>query len=97
MSQFPNIEKACLAVALDNGGINRFRSVDKQRREYAKWLAQQDYPNLAEIDQWLGTLSKDDLETVCVGGQDEPGTIAIRASAPAFLDDLLNSYFDEVC
>lgn len=93
---FPGIAAACLIVALDNGGINRGRSQRKQQADYRRWIAKQD-GNLAEIDAWLSGLSKETLETVCVGGQDEPETIAAKADAPPFTDDLLNDYFDEVC
>ena len=96
MSAYPHIEKACLLIAIDNGGINRNRAVKQQRRDYAKWISRQDGP-LHEIDAWLGALSDEDLETACIGGQDEPETIAVKSTAPPFTDDLLNSYFDEVC
>jgi hypothetical protein len=94
---YPGIAAACLLIALDNGGIHRGRSEQQQSREFNKWLAKQDYPNLHEIDAWLASLSKADLDQFCSGGTGEPETEAIRANAPAFTDDLLNSYFDEVC
>lgn len=96
-ASFPGIEAACFLVAIDNGGINRERSETQQKREFRKWLSRQDYPNLAEIDAWLSGLSEEDLELVCVGGTGEPEVEALRAQAPAFFDDLLNTYFDEVC
>ena len=96
-TSYPGIAAACFLIALDNGGINRERSVERQGREFAKWMARQDQPNLAEIDAWLDELSEEDLELVCVGGTGEPEVEAIRANAPVFMDDLLNAYFDEVC
>lgn len=95
--RYSHIAAACQLIALDNGGINRDRSVEKQERDFDRWISRQDLPNLPEIDRWLGSLSADDLETVCVGGQDEPETIAAKAKAPPFMEDLLNAYFDEVC
>ena len=93
---YPGIAAACLAIALDNGGINRTRGAKKWRADYRRWIAKRD-GNLAEIDAWLAALSHDALEMVCAGGQDEPETIAAKADAPPFMDDLLNDYFDEVC
>ena len=95
--QYPGIAAACFLIAIDNGGINRTRSADKQATDFGKWLAMQDYPNIDEIDQFLSALSKEDLELLSVGGTGEPEVEAIRAKAPAFTDDLLNAYFDEVC
>ncbi len=97
MSDFPGIARAALEIALDNGGINRFRSQKQQKREFAKWLAKQPPEVLAPIDAWLSSLSDEQLILVCSGGQDEPETVVAKADAPPFLDDVLNSYFEEVC
>lgn len=91
------IEKACLLVALDNGGINRTRSAARQSLEFKRWLAKQEYPNLSEIDAWLCALTDEQLEMFCCGGTGEPEVDAFRATAPAFADDILTAYFDEVC
>lgn len=94
---YAGIRKACFLIALDNGGINRERSAAKQGREFDRWIAEQDYPNLSEIDGWLDAHTEEELEIVCCGGTGESEVEAIRAMAPAFMDDLLNNYFDEVC
>lgn len=96
-TDFLGIEKACLLVALDNGGINRTRSAAKQSRDFKAWIAKQDYPNLSEIDAWLASLTDGQLEIFCCGGTGEPEVDAFRATAPSFADDLLTAYFDEVC
>lgn len=93
--QYPGIYKAALLIALDNGGINRARSRDRQKREFERWLPSQPADIFPAIDEWLSSLSDDDLEIVCCGGDDEQDEI--MKSAPPFTDDLLNSYFDEVC
>ena len=97
IAKHPGIARACQLVALDNGGINRFRSVEKQSRQFNAWLAKQEYPNLAELDQWFAALSEDELELFCCGGTGEPEADAFLAKAPAFADDLLTQYFEEVC
>jgi hypothetical protein len=93
---YAGIARACFLIALDNGGINRGRSVRKWRGDYERWIAIQAGP-LAEISSWLADLPDEQMELVCGGGEDEPETIAARADAPAFTDALLTSYFDEVC
>lgn len=93
---YENIAHACLLIALDNGGVNRGRSVRKWRGDFERFIERQAAP-LVEIDAWLGTLSKEQMETVTAGGADEPETKALLAAAPAFTADLLNTYFDEVC
>ncbi|MCX5516175.1 hypothetical protein C3941_19485 [Kaistia algarum] len=97
MADYPGIARACLLIALDNGGINRDRSEVQQNREMTQWLAKQPGDVLPAIDAWLVALSDDDLDTFCCGGEDEPETEAIRATAPPFTDDLLTRYFEEVC
>lgn len=97
MVEYPGIARACLLIALDNGGINRERPVARQRRDMERWIAKQPQEILPAIDAWLAALSDEDLDAFCCGGEDEPETEAIRATAPPFTDQLLNDYFDEVC
>ncbi|SMC41167.1 hypothetical protein SAMN06297251_10288 [Fulvimarina manganoxydans] len=95
--EFPGLYRAYLLIALDNGGINRCRSVEDQRRDFDRWADKQPLQTLSSSDAWLSSLSQERLELVASGGQDEPDTIAAKEGAPDDLDDLLNSYFDEVC
>jgi hypothetical protein len=97
MADFPGIAKAVRLIALDNGGINRFRTTDLQEAEFEAWLAKQPNDPLPAIDAWLLSLTDDELETVCIGCSDEADTKALIAQAPPFTDDLLARYFDEVC
>lgn len=94
---YPGIAKACFLVALDNGGINRGRSVKRWRKDYARWIGKQDVPTISQIDTWFRSLTDEQLNDACVGGTGEPEVEAIRATAPAFMDDILNTYFEEVC
>ena len=94
---YPGIARAAFEIAIDNGGINRNRSERQQEKEFQRWIAKQPPDILPPIDAWLASLSDDDLQTFCSGGQDEPETEAIRKHAPPFTDSLLNAYFDEVC
>ena len=96
MSGFPGIARAALEIALDNGGINRFRSEKMLRNELAEFLERQPQEILPAIDAWLSGLSEDDLRNFCSGGEGEPERELVAASAPPFTDQLLNDYFDEV-
>ena len=95
--RYPGIAKACFEIAIDNGGINRFRPELDQRQAFEAWLPTQPQEWLGSIETWLSSLSDADLQLVASGGQDEPETIAIRAKEPPFTDDLLTAYFNEVC
>ena len=93
--KWPGIKRAALEIALDNGGINRFRSEERQQREFRRWLEKQPQELLPAIDAWLSGLSDEDLQTVCDGEVTEAD--AILANGPPFTNQLLNDYFDEVC
>lgn len=95
--RYPGIARAALEIALDNGGINRFRSERKQRRELSNFLERQPQEILPAIDAWLGGLSQEDLQEFCCGGLGEPERELVAKDAPPFTDQLLNDYFDEVC
>lgn len=97
MSDYPGIAKAAQLIALDNGGINCVRSSDLQETEFEMWIAKQPSEPLHAINAWLLSLTEVQLETVCIGGFDEPETKALIAQSPPFTDDLLVRYFDEVC
>lgn len=95
MSGFPNIYRAALEIALDNGGINCTRSVKRQKREFDRWLAKQPQEVLPDIEAWFAGLSDEQLQSAVSGG--EPEDRALLATATPFTDDLLTRYFDEVC
>lgn len=92
MSAYPNIEKACLEISYDNGGVNRYRPEAQVRKEMTDFLASRHYSfHFREIDNWLGGLSKDALITVCAGEETEQN--AILSTAPPFTSTLLEQYF----
>ena len=90
------ILRATRCIALDNGGIYRGRSVEQQQKEALAWIERQPSDLMEVIDAWLLTLSDEDLELICCDTQDDRAQ-ALLAGAPPFIDDTLNSYFDEVC
>lgn len=93
--RYPGIKRAVLAIAYDNGGINRYRTEKDMLRELESFLVRQPSEILPDIDRWLASLSDDDLQTVCCGEHDDQ--LALTKTAPPFTHQLLNDYFDEVC
>ncbi len=91
-----SIRKACLLISYSNGGVNRDRSEARVLREMQHFIDTRPYNGeLKAIDAWLGTLTADQLETVCDGEQSEMD--AIMKGAPAFTETLLHDYFEDVC
>lgn len=95
-TEFPGIYRAALKIALDNGGINRTRSVERHRKDFERWIANQPHEMLPAIDKWLDELPEEDIEFVCCAS-DEPEGRALLKLSPPFTDDLLTTYFEEVC
>lgn len=95
MGEFPNIYRAALEIALDNGGINRMRPVEQQKREFDQWLAKEPHDVLRPIEAWLAGLDDERMRSAVSGA--EPEDRALLATAPPFTDDLLTRYFEDVC
>lgn len=97
-AKYPGIYKAALEISYDNGGINRWRSEEKHRRDFDRFMARRDSyaPHLEAIDAWLGALTGDELQQVCSG--EESATIQFMKDrkAPVFTHDLLNHIFEDV-
>lgn len=96
---FPSIYKACFAVTLDNGGLNRYRDVDQIQREYADFMSTYEvrYPglDLAGIDRWYGSLSEDDMEIATAGEETEMQKLYEDAPQGAYA--LVEHWFEEHC
>jgi len=83
-------------ISYDNGGVNRYRSEVQVLREMQRFVDSRPYnAELKAIDDWLGTLTEGQMETVCAGEMSEAD--AILVAAPAFTETLLHEYFEEVC
>jgi hypothetical protein len=89
---YENIYKAFLMIALDNGGINRFRSSLTQKKEAEEFLKTATEP-LNKIEEWLSKLSREDLVLLCADSEE----FKLTKEIPEFIDDFLNKYFEEVC
>lgn len=97
---FDSIYKACFAVTLDNGGLNRYRSEEQIKQEFddfivtyeARHLGSQ---NLFAIDAWFSTLSVEQMKTATGGEESEIEEMFL--AAPFGANQLLNAWFDEHC
>lgn len=96
--RFPNIAKATLEMAYDNGGLNRDRTEAGLMKDLDELLGAEgmDTKDLAAIDRWLATLSKDELKTLCAGEENDQKKLARDKQAPEKMDSLLNDIFNNV-
>lgn len=93
--EFEHIRNACIYISYANGGVNRDRSIVTVLGNISSFLDEhRGVFDLPKIDQFLSTLSADDIETLCDGDQDEAEKIC--ESGPNGVHELLNAYFD-VC
>jgi hypothetical protein len=90
----PGIARAAREISYDVGGINRDRTEADMLRELDRCLdtAGMDPSHLHEIDAWLGSLSDDDLDTVCSGEEADANTIL--QAGPPFTSQLLTDIFE---
>lgn len=92
---YPNITKACLEIAYDNGGVHRYRSEEKVRSEIDEWLEQNSQAwDLERFEYYLGTLSEEELHTACAGEEEDMVIVTGRCHG---LLDFLTQYFQDVC
>ncbi len=97
----PNIYKAALEMSYDNGGINRDRSEEDHRADFDDLIGAEgyDFADLKKIDDWLSTLTADQINMLVAGDDEE--RMALIALIPYEIqqktDELLNTLFDEVC
>ena len=94
MTEFPNLRRATTLIALDIGGINRTCSENEVLDRLTAFLADMDPEPIGKIDQWLGTLSEADFETITIGEHSE--MVAVSARGPQGVDALLDLIAEEV-
>ena len=97
----PHIYSVAREIAYDNGGINRERSEEQQRREFDEFIGSEgyDFADLKKIDEWLTNLNSQQIQILAAGEETE--RMALIATVPhefqQKLDQLFDNYFDEVC
>ena len=94
--KLPKLTEALLTLSACNGGINRDRPEEQVAREIDLFLKQytEEY-DLPAIEEWLGTLTPAEIETMVDGEETEAREITDRG--PPKVEDLITKYFEEVC
>ncbi len=81
IDKYPSIRNAALLIAYDNSMINRWTTE-------TEWLANLDNvlgaegvtaDDLKKLDGWLLSLSVEEMETLCMGDQDEAQLLVDQA------------------
>lgn len=93
--RWPGIERACLEIAYDNGGVNSMRPEKKVFQECRAFLEQNDNGYLDQIDAWLAAQTNEAI-SIIAGGEETEIEDAMQGSPP-WTNALLNQYFNEVC
>lgn len=95
---YPNLERAVIFMARDNGCINRYMSEEMVLDQTRRWLESHSrkYPpeRVAEVEEWLLTLTENQLQTVLVGERFDALDIMTMMAAPVIADSLLNAIFE---
>lgn len=97
IESYPNLRAAYILMERCNGGINRDRSEEQALRESDPVIGADGvyHADLVAIDQWLGTLTDDDLLTFVDGEESAAAVIAaFGGDAGALAHGLLNDLFD---
>lgn len=107
LERFPNIVKATLEMSYCNGGI--FRRMPERDTEgrtendvktaleevlFAEGVYEDD---LRAIDDWLGTITDDELSIVVDGEETEAAAIVAHSPNPEKTQGLLNDIFNNAC
>ena len=92
IDQFPCIKKVALEIALDNGFINRMSPEERFWEHVDSVIVAEgvDFTDLKKIEEWIQTLSEEDILTLASGEHDEMVGIESTFSDP----DLLNIFND---
>ena len=97
IESYPNIRNAYLLMESGNGGLHRGRSEEKACRETDPIIGADGvtHDELVIINEWLGTLSEDQLLEFVDGDQDENRKlIKAQGRAAKLADCLLEDLFD---
>lgn len=102
---YPNIWDACFLITVDNGGLNRNRSVEQIQTEFEAFIERVQKTeswNLVAINNWIGTLDRksygvldSQFDILCCGEETERD--ALLNGSPIGTNDLLEKWFEEVC
>lgn len=97
IENFPGIQEVALAIALDNGMINRNRSKESFLAECDNVLATRSNGDLISLEAWVQTLTPEEREELAAGEDDE--IEILEAASPRdqrgeHLADIFKEIFD---
>lgn len=87
---YPNIHEAFMEVACDNGMLHRYQNKDKLFTVPAKHTE-----SLDKIEEFLGSLSVDDLDNFTMGEHDDIEAIANRSPEGKIANRFLTLFFED--
>jgi hypothetical protein len=92
---FPNIKRAALEIAYDNGMINRQELELDFIRSVNERLEAMPVIKLAGLEGWLAGLDQQTFQTACVGEHNDMMEVMKTAPDPEFAEKALNVIFGE--
>lgn len=90
---FAGMKKAALALAYDNGMINRHESEEQWLAKVAPLLENKPLMSLARLEVWLQGLTDEQVSVLVAGEQTEMKALVAEAPDPEFTDALFNEVF----
>lgn len=95
LKSFPGIRKVALEIAYDNGMIDRDNPEEAFLQKVDEIVAADgvDYSVLKQIDDWINTLSEEEIQILAVGEHVEMVALTSKFSDPEKLD-IFNDIFE---
>lgn len=95
LASFPAVRRAALAIAYDNGMINRLEPQGAFLAKMETLICIPEYDDdLAAIETWLAALTDEQLEIYCNGDVDSAERLAISKNEPRSINCLLSDIFE---
>lgn len=93
--KFPGIKKVALEIAYDNGIINRSFTESEFLSKVDEILGSDgvDFVDLKRIDDWIATLTDDEIQILAVGEDVEMTALSCTFSYPEHLE-IFNEIFE---
>lgn len=91
IDQCPAIRKAALNIAYDNGMVNRMNT--EQQFMIGANEVLKEYTDYMAIENFLATLTDEQLDTLCTGEEQEQVIILRACPIAAKVNDLLEAIF----
>jgi len=91
----PGLKRACLAIAYDNGMVNRSEGEDLWLRRTDEMLLEAPILLTLEAETWLNELDDEQMLVLCAGEATEAAALMRGSPNPRYVDHLLNCVFDE--